>query len=237
MFSTKPIALAAALAGACVAGPAWAGSTSSVPTGTSVGTTNPQIVCLGDALQYEARHTVAGNASVAAIIFARVDSGEYGRTVCDTVYAYRKHTRNGYTVRYYHGRNPGKGAVSQFSFANEGKPWPWRNGAAHRKLWFGQTLPLAKRLYADWQRGTATVAPAVQRQVSGCDSFHATSAKSVSRHRRKANCGIIEGHLFYASNGVKKRPAPTVDDIITASTKVKPLPPVQIPAEELASNR
>lgn len=223
------------LAGLCVTGPAWADSASFVPTGTAVGTDNKQIVCLGDALQYEARHTVAGNASVATAIFARVQSGEFGRNVCEVVYAYRLRGKHGYSARYYHGRNPGKGAAAQFSFSTEGKPWPWNNGAAHRALWFNQTLPLAKRLYADWLNGTHTVAPAIQRQVAGCDSFHTTGAKT-GRKTRKNSCGVIDGHIFYASNGVKRMPKPAVDEIITASVPHQPPKRLQNTPRELASN-
>jgi hypothetical protein len=233
MFYKKIATLLVALAGLGVTLPARADALSFVPTSPSAGTTNKQIICLGDALQYEAEHTVAGNASVATAIFARVRSGEF-RSICHAVYAYRTRGKHGYSKAYSYGRNPGKGAAPQFSYTTMGKPWPWNNGAAHRSLWFNTTLPIAKRLYADFVHGTHTVAPAIQRQVAACDSFHTTGAKT-SRKSRKNSCGVIAGHLFYASNGLKKT-NPGIDDIITAAVPHQPPKRLQGTPRELASN-
>jgi|GEM_PF-3246856 len=160
-----------------------------------------QIVCLADALHYEAKPNPTGFASVAEVIFARAEKSD--KSVCQVIYAYR-YCRNGKCKKaFHHGRNPGKykgwKPVAQFSYITEGHPYAWKHkNKAHRTKWAEKSFPAAQHLYKDWRAGVKTYLPKVQKAVDGATHYHANYVKPAWRKklRKTASAG---GHKFYKS--------------------------------------
>lgn len=154
-----------------------------------------QVLCLSDAIQYEARHTPRGAAAVATSIFARVrDGGFGGDSICEVTHAYRVR-KGGRWSKFQHSRHPPRKAVPQFSYIMH-RTEPWRANAAQRKLWRTFSLPIAQKLMRDFRNHTHTVAPKVQHRLRACDHFHDASVRPGWALRY---CGKVDGLLFYAS--------------------------------------
>ncbi|PIZ29566.1 MAG: hypothetical protein COY40_06630 [Alphaproteobacteria bacterium CG_4_10_14_0_8_um_filter_53_9] len=167
------------------------------------GTKDKETVCLADALHYEAIPSVEGMASVATVIFARAESGNYGgKGICPAVYAYKVKLKKKWSDWRW-GRNPKGGGTAQFSYVMEGHPWPWEGSASAKKKWKTLSLPLAKKLIADWRSNRKTVAPTIQAKLEDCDHYHATYVAPKWRHgkgmKKCAGGQVIAGHHFYNS--------------------------------------
>ena len=109
----------------------------------STGKTNRQIYCFAEIMQNEAEQTTKGRVSVGLVVLTRAVSGHWGPK--NDICALRK--------------------PNEFHYLQTKKYGPIKKPT-------GETMQIARQMYADWKNGKATIEVALQQQLAGAQYFH-----------------------------------------------------------------